>query len=257
MPVFKIHKNNNYTVMSNVHLRDKNLSLKAKGLLSIMLSLPEDWDYSINGLVAICNQEKEHAVNSALKELKKQGYVLVDKKHVNGRYQYEYNVFECPNSKLQGQEIQAVENQGIEFQGIENHGIYKYTNKLNTNKLNTKKNNISLAGSYKNQNRIKQLFDLATNFCINYHMQTCKSSLEKYIQNSLELKKTLTVTSFQNQLEMLKNFNEQQIIDIINKTITRGWINVEYVINQQYRTSIDNMQPNNGATAQKLTNIEF
>ena len=72
--VFKIEKNKNYTVMSNYHLRDKNLSLKAKGLLSFMLSLPEDWDYSINGLVSICKEE-ETAIKSALKELKINKYL--------------------------------------------------------------------------------------------------------------------------------------------------------------------------------------
>lgn len=53
MSVFKIEKNNNYTVMSNYHIRDKNLSYKAKGLLSFMLGLPKDWDYSMNGLVSV------------------------------------------------------------------------------------------------------------------------------------------------------------------------------------------------------------
>ena len=52
MAKFTIEKNKNYTIMSNYHLQDKNLSYKAKGLLSFMLSLPEDWDYSINGLVS-------------------------------------------------------------------------------------------------------------------------------------------------------------------------------------------------------------
>ena len=52
MPTFRVEKNKGFTVMSNYHLRDKNLSLKAKGLLSYMLSLPEDWDYSIDGLVS-------------------------------------------------------------------------------------------------------------------------------------------------------------------------------------------------------------
>jgi len=51
--VFKIEKQKNYTVMSNYHLQDKNLSYKAKGLLSFMLSLPEDWDYSLKGLVSV------------------------------------------------------------------------------------------------------------------------------------------------------------------------------------------------------------
>ena len=56
MSVFRVEKNKNYTTMSNYHLRDRNLTLKTKGLLSIMLSLPEDWDYSIKGLVSICKE---------------------------------------------------------------------------------------------------------------------------------------------------------------------------------------------------------
>ena len=54
MAVFRVEKTRNYTVMSNHHLRDKSLSLKAKGLLSLMLSLPEDWDYTTRGLAYIC-----------------------------------------------------------------------------------------------------------------------------------------------------------------------------------------------------------
>ena len=58
MAVMRIHKNKNYTVISNVHLRDKRISLKAKGLLTLMLSLPEDWDYSVEGLSSICKREQ-------------------------------------------------------------------------------------------------------------------------------------------------------------------------------------------------------
>ena len=65
MSVFRINKNDNYTVMSNYHLKDKNLTYKAKGLLSFMLSLPDDWDYSMNGLVAI-SKENISAIRSAL-----------------------------------------------------------------------------------------------------------------------------------------------------------------------------------------------
>ena len=68
MAVFKINKTKDYTVMSNHHLKETEMSLKAKGLLSVMLSLPETWDYSIIGLVAIC-KENESAINSTLKEL--------------------------------------------------------------------------------------------------------------------------------------------------------------------------------------------
>lgn len=75
MSVFRVEKTSNYTVMSNYHLRDKSLSLKAKGLLSQMLSLPEDWDYTLNGL-AIINREKIDAIRQAVRELEKAGYIL-------------------------------------------------------------------------------------------------------------------------------------------------------------------------------------
>ena len=73
MAIFRIEKNKNYTVMSNYHFKEKNMTLKAKGLLSLMLSLPDDWDYSINGLVAIC-KENETSIKNTLEELKKFGY---------------------------------------------------------------------------------------------------------------------------------------------------------------------------------------
>ncbi len=70
MAVFRVERNTGYTVMSNHHLRNKELSLKAKGLLSQMLSLPEDWDYTLAGLSHI-NREKIDAIREAVKELKK------------------------------------------------------------------------------------------------------------------------------------------------------------------------------------------
>ena len=74
MPVFRVEKNKDYTVMSNYHLRDKNLSLKAKGLLSQMLSLPEDWDYTLSGLCCI-NKESKDAIRTAVNELERAGYI--------------------------------------------------------------------------------------------------------------------------------------------------------------------------------------
>ena len=74
MAVFRVERTHNYTVMSNYHLRDKNLSLKAKGLLSLMLSLPEDWDYTLVGLARI-NAEGKDAIRAAVVELEKAGYV--------------------------------------------------------------------------------------------------------------------------------------------------------------------------------------
>ena len=148
MSVVRAEKNSNYTVVNNFYLRDKQLSLKAKGLLSIILSLPDEWDYSVAGLAAIC-AENETAVKSALNELKKCGYLIVTKKMPgetkSGRIEYEYNFREQPQ-KQEGEkqgieilplEIQAVEKQKVEIQAIENQG------QLNTNISNTKELNIS------------------------------------------------------------------------------------------------------------------
>ena len=74
MAVFRVERNTGYTVMSNHHLRNKELTLKAKGLLSQMLSLPEDWDYTLAGLSYI-NREKIDAIREAVRELERAGYI--------------------------------------------------------------------------------------------------------------------------------------------------------------------------------------
>ena len=75
MAVFRVEKNKGYTVMSNHHLRNKDLSLKAKGLLSQMLSLPEDWDYTLKGL-SLINREQIDAIRAAIRELEQAGYIV-------------------------------------------------------------------------------------------------------------------------------------------------------------------------------------
>ena len=75
MAVIRVEKTQNYTVMSNHHLRNKELTLKAKGLMSLMLSLPPTWDYSIGGLVSIC-KESHTSIRSALKELEQNRYLI-------------------------------------------------------------------------------------------------------------------------------------------------------------------------------------
>ena len=100
MPVVRVNKTKDYTVMSNFHLRETNMSLKAKGLLSLMLSLPDNWDYSVAGLVAIC-KENETSIKSALKELENFGYLRVTKLLPNKNdnrttISYIYDIFEKP-----------------------------------------------------------------------------------------------------------------------------------------------------------------
>lgn len=74
MSVFRIHKTNNFTVMSNTHLRDNRLSLDARGLLSVILSMPDDWEFSINELCQMC-ADKDSTIRSILQELKDFGYL--------------------------------------------------------------------------------------------------------------------------------------------------------------------------------------
>lgn len=99
MSEFRVFKNGDFTVMSNYHLKDKELSLKATGLLSKMLSLPEDWDYSLAGLVAL-TKDGQDSVKSTLNELKTRNYVeIVKYRTKKGTFQYNYLIFENPSIK--------------------------------------------------------------------------------------------------------------------------------------------------------------
>ena len=97
MAIIKVNKTKNYTTISNFHLKEKDMSLKAKGLLSLMLSLPEDWDYSVGGLAKLSKDGKDSVTNT-LMELERFGYVkrtqcLNDKNQFDG---YDYDIYEEP-----------------------------------------------------------------------------------------------------------------------------------------------------------------
>ena len=100
MAVFRIERTRDYTVMSNHHLRNGKLSLKAKGLLSMMLSLPEDWNYTTRGLAAIC-KEGVDAIGGALRELETAGYIVRHQlRDRQGRISdTEYVIYEQPQPK--------------------------------------------------------------------------------------------------------------------------------------------------------------
>ena len=135
MSVFRISKTKNFTVMSNYHFKEKGMSLKAKGLLSLMLSLPDSWDYSITGLVKLSKDGKD-SVMTALAELEKFGY-LTRAQMTNEKGQFngvEYNIFEEP------QEQSAVpDNSNSAFKKSEKQSSEKPP-QLNTNPLRTNEN---------------------------------------------------------------------------------------------------------------------
>ena len=147
MSTFRVNKNVNYTVMSNYHLQDKKLSLKAKGLLSYMLSLPDDWDYSLKGLATGCKDGID-SVRSAVHELEDGGYLCRSKvRDARGRIiDYNYEVFELPQKERIEKRPAPVpnspssENPMLDFPTSEN------PTQQNTNKQNTKRQSTNLSG---------------------------------------------------------------------------------------------------------------
>lgn len=126
MSVVRVHKDANFTVMSNYHFKEKKMSLKSKGLLSLMLSLPDDWDYSVAGLATLSKDGKD-SVMSALGELEKLGYLtrerLTDER---GRFAgIEYNIYEKP-----------VAEKPISANSIQDNPISEKQAQSNTNSIN-------------------------------------------------------------------------------------------------------------------------
>ena len=111
MAVFRIEKTRDYTVMSNYHLRDRSLSLKAKGLLSLMLSLPEDWDYTMKGLARICKDGID-SISGGIRELEAHGYLIRARvRGANGQLgSIEYTILEQPKTPSPTQEKPIREN---------------------------------------------------------------------------------------------------------------------------------------------------
>lgn len=209
MSVIRVNHTDNYTVMSNYHLRDKRLSLKAKGMLSQMLSLPPDWDYTVAGFSAI-NQESQAVISNTLKELKQYGYLIVTKLMPNetksGRIEYIYDIYEQPQTK-QEVEKQGIENQGVELQVVENRGqlnkdIPIKKEKINKDKLNTK-------------GTIEEFTENAD----------LKSALYDFIQMRKTIKKPMTdraITLFLGKLKELST-DESTQIKIIEQSIIHNW----------------------------------
>lgn len=206
MAKFKVKKTKEYTIMSNYHLKEKEMSLKAKGLLSVMLSLPEDWDYSIAGLVSIC-KENESAIKGALSELKDFGYLevvkLMPNESSNGRIDYIYNIYEKPKQEGKKQEI---ENLPLEILEVENQGQLNTNNKYNNiNIINTKKQNID----YINNN---------------------SSSIEKRdtIYDFLEQNFGRTLNGI--EIEMIREWNDNELTRYaIKQAVLNGKYNVKYI----------------------------
>lgn len=231
MSVIRVNKTKNYTVLSNYHFKEKEMSLKAKGLLSLMLSLPDDWNYSVSGLVKLSKDGKD-SVMSALSELEKFGYLMRTRvQNEKGQFSgVEYNIFEEPQ-----QEFPVADNPILEKS---NKGNQHADNppQLNTNKLNNKENKIL----YDINNYIEildtipndRLRNLYCNFIDNRFRMNAPIS-RKGLVLLIERVRELVGLDIEKQQELLK-------LAIIN-----GWKNVYLPITHQEKEELEDEEIEN------------
>lgn len=219
MTVIRTIKNEYYTTMCNTHLRDKNLSLKAKGLLSMMLSLPDKWHYSVKGLEGICKESK-NTINSVLNELEDNNYLVRRRRYCNGKIsEWEYMIFE--NNENHDEELlhlknEDIENEDIEIQDIENRDVYKITKELNTKELNT--------NEYKEKNIKKESVNsVISEYTENKDLQ---DALHDFVDMRTKARKPLTVRAMKLSLNELDKLAVDDVtkIAIVNQSIVHSWL---------------------------------
>ena len=209
MTVVRVNKTANYTVLSNYHFKERNMSLKAKGLLSLMLSLPEDWNYTISGLVKLSKDGKD-GVMVALVELEKFGY-LSRERTTNSKGQFsgiEYNIYEKPQRDLP----------------IADKPILDKPNAENAKLLNTKELNKDLLNTdiiYILDNEIRNL--------------ELRSLYKEYLEMRIDIEAPLSSSGLRKlieRVERLANGDNALQAAMIEAAIINNWKNI-YLPNEQ------------------------
>lgn len=220
MSVIRVNNTKGFTVMSNYHFQDKEISLKAKGLLGLMLSLPSNWDYSVNGLVAIVKENKA-AVQTALKELEEHKYLKRTRvQDETGRFDYIYDIYEKPYDKLPWTENQCTDIQCTEVQCTENQPQIN-TNKQITNKQNTKELNTN---EYKEKNIKKESVNsVISEYTENKDLQ---DALHGFVEMRNKARKPLTARAMKLSLNKLNELALDDVtkIAIVNQSIMHNWL---------------------------------
>lgn len=222
MAVFRIERSNNYSVISNYHFKEKNMSLKAKGLLSEMLSLREDWDYSSRGLAAI-NKETKNTINSILQELEKFGYLTrLPIKNENGKINdWEYTIYEMPISQVQENVVEeqfapCTKNEDMENEDMENWDNNKIlNNKILNNKLkekNIKKEKINSSGE-----SVRGHLTGESNKFIKPNISEIADYIKEYTNQIFEYNKTKP----KSEHKRLPTFSAEQFYDYYE---SNGWL---------------------------------
>jgi hypothetical protein len=220
MSVIRVNNTKGFTVMSNYHFQDKEISLKAKGLLGLMLSLPSNWDYSVNGLVTIVKENKA-AVQSALKELEEHKYLKRTRvQDETGRFDYVYDIYEKPYDKLPCTENRCTDIQCTENRCTENQPQIN-TNKQSTNKQNTKELNTN---EYKEKNIKKESVNsVISEYTENKDLQ---DALHDFVDMRTKARKPLTVRAMKLSLNELDKLavDDMTKIAIVNQSIMHNWL---------------------------------
>ena len=213
MSIFKIEKNKNYTVMSNYHLRDKNLSYKAKGLLSFMLSLPDDWDYSMSGLEAI-SKESIKAIRNILQELEDNKYLVRTRMQDElGKFYYDYSIYEMPF------DIDPHYQKGHAVKGQTEKGIQINTNIINTNNKIDKddKTNLNIFKDFKHNYLTEELIKNKYITCDDSQVFYYDSLFEKLLDDGNEFQNLLKIVHYIVPRVVSRNFKDEDGKEIENK----------------------------------------
>ena len=216
MGVIRINKDRNYTVMSNVHLQDKRLSFKAKGMLSVMLSLPPEWDYSIAGLSTLSTDKKD-SVMTILGELEQYGYLVRTRLTDKGKFAgWQYDIFEKPNTEKPN------------------------TEKPNTEKPNTEKPNTEKPPQLNtepikelNQSIIQQISTEQVQAVVRLFNETC-TSFSKVTAVSADRKKHISARLKQYGVEKIKLvFQKAEASSFLKGDNNRKWkANFDWLLNE-------------------------
>jgi hypothetical protein len=205
--------------MSNTHFKEKKMSLKAKGLLSLMLSLPDTWNYSVSGLVKLSKDGKD-SVMSALGELETFGY-LKRVRTTNSKGQFsgiEYNIFETPQT-----DIPITEKQNEDKPILDNANSEKPP-QLNTNSLNTNVNK-----ELKELNTKGQDIDIFEDILKEVKDLELRNLYVDFIEMRRNIKKPMTKRSLKmliSRCERITNFNIREQKTILEASIINHWSNV-------------------------------
>ena len=263
MAVFRVERTRDYTVMCNHHLKDSGLSLKAKGLLSMMLSLPDEWNYSTRGLAAIC-KEGVDAIGKALKELEQAGYIVRRQlRGADGRIcDTEYTIYEQPRSPDTA--LPDTENPYLEIPDMEQPDTDNPA-QLNTKKSNTKKSNTNLSSTHSffpsapepdgltdgldKRVEIREQIEYDI-LCQQYDRMQLDELVEIMLEVSMNQSPTIRIgrdaeypTGFvQQRFEKITSIHIEKVMDGIRENTTRVWNTKAYLMAALFNSvsTIDN-----------------